>query len=104
MEAKVTWTRAALSSLDEIYEYYLETSETVAENMVNKLYFSDKPLRTFPYAGSIEPLLKNRKMVYRSLVVERHFKLIYCVENGDVFIMSVWDTRRNPDFLSRMIK
>lgn len=104
MEFKVTWTETALSSLDEIFDFYVDKSVAVAEDMVNRLYFSAKPLKTFPFAGPIEPLLKNRRMVYRSLVVEKHFKLIYCVENKDVFIMSVWDTRRNPDFLSRMMK
>lgn len=103
METPVKWTRTALSDLDEIYEFYATESTMIAEMMVNKIYFADRPLRTMPYAGAIEPFLANRKKSYRSLVVEKHFKLIYYIEKGILFITSVWDTRRDPDYLSHKV-
>lgn len=52
----------------------------------------------------IEKLLRNRKHIYRSFVVHRHYKLIYYIEKDTVYIADLWDTRREPVRLSGRVK
>ena len=105
METKIIWTNRALATLDDIFEFYKEKSENAAIKIVNRLYDSARTLKTFPNAGVIEPLLKEGSPVcFRSLVVEKHFKLIYYTENNCVYISEVWDTRREPERLIKRIR
>lgn len=104
MENIVKWMPIAQLDLDDIYQYYSSKSEQVAVNMWNRILDSAEPLKTFAYLGPVEPLLLGREKEYRSLVIEKHYKLIYYVDGRKVTITGVWDTRRNPDFLSRMMK
>lgn len=57
-----------------------------------------------PLMGIIEPLLCGRSMEYRSLVVHEHYKLIYRIEGTCIYIVDLWDTRREPNKLSRRIR
>ena len=99
MEASITWTNRALATLDNVFEFYKERSENAAIKLVNRLYNSASTLKTFPHAGVIEPLLDGFTVCFRTLVVEKHFKLIYYVEDNCVYIVEVWDTRQDPDRL-----
>jgi plasmid stabilization system protein ParE len=96
METSVIWTNRALATLDNIFEFYKEKSENAAIKIVNRLYYSAGTLKTFPNAGAIEPLLDGFSVCFRSLVVEKHFKLIYYTDENRVYITEVWDTRQNP--------
>ena len=39
---------------------------------------------------------------YRYLVVEHHYKLIYCVKSDCIEIVAAWDCRRDPYFLGHL--
>ena len=54
---------------------------------------SAEPLRVFPQAGPIEPLLKEYDCEFRSPVVEKHYKLIYTVTDELIEIHAMWDCR-----------
>ncbi|MEQ3234473.1 type II toxin-antitoxin system RelE/ParE family toxin [Bacteroides cellulosilyticus] len=58
-----------------------------------------------PYMGHIEQLLEARRLTYRSLVIHEHFKLIYYIDEkkGILYIVALWDTRREPSALVRGI-
>lgn len=51
-----------------------------------------------PQMGAMEPLLKDRKLMYRSLVIHKFFKLIYYINEKKqcIVIADFWDTRREP--------
>ncbi|MBI5215802.1 MAG: type II toxin-antitoxin system RelE/ParE family toxin [Ignavibacteriae bacterium] len=57
-----------------------------------------QPLSDFPLMGQEEPLLRQRKGNYRYLV-EGNYKIIYRVVRQTVIIVTVFDTRRNPESL-----
>ena len=59
----------------------------------------EQRLASHPHLGAVEPLLAARKVAYRNLVIHRHYKLIYSIDNDTVRIVALWDTRRNPDSL-----
>lgn len=104
MEYIIKWMPVAQLDLDEIYQFYLRKSEQVAIDIWNRLLDSTDPLKIFAYAGPVEPLLAHREKEYHSLVVEKHFKLIYYVEENVIHIAAVWDTRKNPEYLKYSVK
>ena len=100
---RVIWKNKAIRHLELLTDYGLETfGEKAVTRFVNNVRAYDKRLATNPYMGALEPLLANRRLPYRSLVVHPHYKLIYWVDEKQdtVFIAALWDTRRNPDNLS----
>ena len=96
METSIIWTERALATLDSIFEFYKEKSEYCAVKIINRLYHSARTLTIFPTAGVIEPSLDGFPVNFRSLVVEKHFKLIYYIDVDRIYIVEVWDTRQNP--------
>ena len=94
MRIIIKWLPQAITLLDNIYRFYSEKSQTAAIRLYNRLLDSAEPLRIFPQAGPIEPLLKGYDCEFRSLVVEKHYKLIYTVTDELIEIHAVWDCRR----------
>ena len=58
MRIIIKWLPQAITLLDNIYRFYSEKSQTAAIRLYNRLLDSAEPLRIFPQAGPIEPLLK----------------------------------------------
>lgn len=76
MRREIAWSDNAIILLDEIYYYYSKKSKPAAIRLYNKLLDAAEPLKNFPQAGPLEPLLREYPDNYRSLVVEKHYKLI----------------------------
>ena len=70
MRIIIKWLPQAITLLDNIYRFYSEKSQTAAIRLYNKLLDSAEPLRVFPQAGPIEPLLKEYDCEFRSLVAD----------------------------------
>lgn len=45
-----------------------------------------------------------KRLEYRSLVVHKHYKLVYHIEADIIYIAALFDTRRNPASLTDHIK
>ena len=100
------WPQAE-SQLNEIFlQGKAEFGLMVARRLVARILDSMDLLSEQPYAGKIEPYLEGRRVVYRSFVVHRHYKLIYSVDESRscVNIVAVWDTRRDPRRLHEEIE
>lgn len=104
MQIKIAWSENAIALLDDIYSYLYEKSQASAIQLYNKLLDSAEPLRTFPQAGPIEPLLEEYGQNFRSLVVEKHYKLIYSINKDLIEIHAVWDCRQESWRLKEMFK
>lgn len=100
---EIVWTTSSQEDLRLIYLFYLAKSERVADNVYNDIIKETSLLNNFPYIAQIEPLLKNRPLIYRSLVVRSIFKVIYYIEEEKIYITTVWDCRRNPEALIEYI-
>ena len=93
----IIWTREALEETKLIYEYYkLEVSLKVAKSIKSKIFSSVKNLHKQPRKGQTEELLSHKKGEYRYLVAS-NYKVIYKVAEKEIFIMKVFDCRRNPE-------
>lgn len=99
---KVKWMPLALRDLQSICQYYrnVKKSPKTSQELKQELILSSNILKTFPLGGAVEPLLVNEEVEFRYLVVRKHYKLIYFVEDEVAYIVAVWDCRQNPDKLS----
>lgn len=78
MAMRIEWTPRANLHLNllvaEGREFF---GERVTNKFVRHLYKEVLLLEMFPYMGKVEPYLSHLSEVYRSLVVHRHYKLVY---------------------------
>lgn len=65
-----------------------------------------KRLASAPFIGKVEPLLQGSGLPFRSLVIHKHYKLIYHYDkNTDTLrIAALWDTRREPRTQAETVK
>ena len=74
---------------------------TSATRFYERILRDMERLVRFPYLGSREELLLGMRLVYRSLVVRPHFRLIYYVDEAksEIHVVDFWDTRQDPESL-----
>ena len=96
---QVIWNKKALSQLDRTLEYGERVFGTTAMQRFYARVMSYVPLlASNPYMGAVEPLMAGRKAQYRSMVIHKHFKLVYRIDEQrrTIRIAALWDTRREP--------
>ena len=97
---RIHWTVRAKKSANEVGAYILQTfGERSFEKFCEELLHNVNLLAESPNLGRIEPLLNKRLFTYRSLVVNKRSKIIYRFDNENIFIVDLWDTRREPEKL-----
>ena len=105
--AQIKWQKRAEK---ELYRYlvkgFIEFGDTTANNFAAKVASINKDLGRFPEIGFPEPLLKDRKKLYRARIILNRFKLIYYYDNQTdaVHVADIWDMRRDPVKLANRIK
>ena len=100
---KIVWTEQSVSDLRNIFAYYKKGSHKVANSLIKNILKRTKVLeKGFIHLGQEEPLLKGRKFVYRYLVLN-NYKIIYRIEKNYVYIITVFDTRQNPEELIKTV-
>jgi addiction module RelE/StbE family toxin len=91
----VNITQNAENDLNEIVEYISQNNPQTALKILEKIQNKIKTLDHFPYRGGYVPeLLEKNIKEYRQLL-ETPWKIIYKVENEQVTILTIIDSRRN---------
>ena len=103
MKLKLLFALEALEDMENIFHYYAEQSESYAVELYNQIIEETEQLQYFPQMAQKEPLLKEFKEDYRSLIVRTIYKIVYFVENETVNIVAVFDCRQNPKKLKNDI-
>ena len=98
---KVIWTDFAKYQLREAVQYYKEVAGIrIANSIKAKIYEKTRKISRFPEIGQKEnnPIIAS--LDYRYLV-SGNYKIIYPVikSGGIILIVSVFDTRQDPDDL-----
>lgn len=102
---QIDWSRKALRELDIVIERCEEEFGTrVALRFYLTITDFEVCLSDNPSLGFPEPLLAERSRNYRSLLIHKHFKLVYYIAKDAIKIADLWDTRRDPDKLKKRIK
>ena len=94
---RVIWDDDASEKLVNALEYGRNTfGERVMKKFYNRILDYEKLLQSNPGMGKKEPLLEKEPEGYRSLVVHPNYKLVYYVDGDTIYIVDLWDTRREP--------
>ena len=96
---RVIWTERALSDIDDILDYFEDVNPRAGVDLGRGVLLAAKDLETFPEMG---PRLRAEvgPPKYRALML-KGVRIIYRFDERAerVYILRVWDGRRNPDHL-----
>ena len=105
MSLRIEWTRAALQSLSDVFEYtyeYFGTQQLL--KLRHEISSTTRMLTTFPHAGKVEEeYAEILGIEYRSIVVIREIKLFYTVADETVCIEYMKDTRQADSTVIRQL-
>lgn len=104
---KYQWRRKAEDQVKQAIRYCTkEFGKSTAEKFLLNIGHQVDLLANNPQLGAIEPLLEGRSRSYRSLLIHKHFKLIYYINanRNTLYLIAMWDTRREPGRLTAVIK
>ncbi len=90
----INWSPRALDDLHGIVTYHqLQGVEGLEKVVIQPIIRGVEYLQYLPLSG-----LPRSNPIYRSLIIPP-YRIEYRFSGEMVFIMAVWDTRRNPDDL-----
>lgn len=104
---QVKWRKAALKDLNTLLEKaYLEYGQHTMNNHISKLEDIQKRMQMYPDSYPPEPLLRGKRRRYRGAHLLGRFEVIYyySLKSKCVYVVRLWDMRRNPDSLLRELK
>ncbi len=82
--------------MQKIFDYYKEKAGLrSARKIIKNIYAHSSILAQNPKAGPCEELLKDKSEATRYLV-EGNYKIVYYATEKTVYIVTVFDCRRNP--------
>lgn len=88
-----------------IVDYIIDNFDTRAANEFSlQVETKISWLSENPEIGRIEPLLADRTTEYHCLIVSKHNKIIYRYNSKTVYVVDIWDMRRDPSYLASRIK
>lgn len=94
---KVTFTDYAKFSLKEIYKHYKDVASVrVAKSIKNKIIVATKDLPNFANKYQEEECLLEMKVGHRRYV-SGNYKIIYRVENKQIIVTDIFDSRQDPN-------
>ena len=97
IKMKIIWSDFAIENLKDIFDYYKnKASIKVAHKIRKQILESTKQLLCNPESGQIEFNLEKLKQDHRYLL-SGNYKIIYRIDENDIFINDVFDVRQNPD-------
>lgn len=103
----IVWADDAKACLKEIILYGVDNwGLKVANQFHDNLIKIEQRLALNPELGHPELLLAERTFIYRSILIQKNFKLIYRIvrEKDSLLIVDIWDTRREPNRLKDRIR
>lgn len=101
---EIVWLEDARNDLESIYQFVAQQNQRSAAKIHNQIYDTVGILKTSPMAGMVDTRLNDGdSAVYRSLIVRRRYKVVHKIVNNKVYILVVWDCRRDPEKLKEAI-
>jgi toxin ParE1/3/4 len=95
--AEILWADQADDDLEAIVTFTRQYSEDRAHQFVREVFERVEMLEDFPEMGRVSELRLEHE--YREVVIGT-VKLFYRLEGQTVFIVRVWDVRRDPSTFS----
>ncbi len=105
-DCRVFWTKTAQHELRAITKYISADNKAVAADTYRKIKQRAELLTQMPDQGRSVPELSSfGVLIYREMIVSP-WRIIYKVEGGTVWVLAVFDGRRNIEdiLLDRMLR
>lgn len=96
---RLIYTDQSFESLEESLQFLLHVQKVPLDKVLEiraRLLIKAETLADHPYLGQYEEYLEHLEKGHRR-VIEGHFKIIYRVEGGCVFITDFFDSRLAPE-------
>ena len=74
-----------------------------ADRFIERVQSCGESIRKFPTSSHPEPLLSECKYLYRAKSINENYRLIYRVTQTTIWIVDIWDRRRDPEKLVKRI-
>jgi plasmid stabilization system protein ParE len=88
----------------KITDYYAEWGGMRSvERLLDKIREKQERMLRFPESFPPEPLLAERRVTYRSAIINDYYKMIYRIDGDVITISAFWDMRMHPNRLQQMI-
>ena len=92
------------ASWEEVLSEAKDKVNNYANLFIEKTNQCGNKLLKYPHIGHPEELLADRKRLYRTISINTNYRLIYHVTSTTIWIVDVWDRRRDPLKLTKRIK
>ena len=89
----------AQTDLAECVGFVLNVSKEAANNLANDIYETAESLSFFPERNPVFEMPKSFPFVVRKQVVNQRYVILYSVENKNVVIYRIIDTRKKFNHL-----
>ncbi len=97
---EIVWTDFARESVLDLLLFIRKCwGDTIASVAWGDIQKDIALLENFPEIGPVYLVNKQLDIVIRELVVNKKNKIYYYIRNDNVYIIVVWDTRKNPETL-----
>lgn len=101
---RVIWLPQAQKQLRQTAKYiHREFGQKVRNDFIRDVQHANMLLSDNPYIGSVEQLLADRSLKYRSYVLNRLNKIVYFINEDHVEVADLWDVRREPQKLAQRV-
>lgn len=104
---QVIWRKTALKDLEKLLEgAYLEYGQLTMKRHIEQLEQIQERLLKYPNSYPPEPLLRGKRRRYRGAHLLGRFEVIYyyAPKSQKVYVVRLWDMRRNPDIMAKNLK
>ena len=105
MAKRLIWTDFYNKSLEDIFTCSRDIySKSILVKLKGTIMHYEKLLVDNPMMGSLEESLQGMDYDYRKIVIKPYFKIIYTVSDNAIYLIDIWDTRRDPSLLTKDFK
>lgn len=102
---EIIWTPLSLKSLSELLRFVRRMWGDKKSFEVRKLIEHNVLLlQKHPHLGKVLPETESKFVEIRSLIIKRKNRVFYKIEGEKIYIILVWDVRKDPDTLFEALK
>jgi plasmid stabilization system protein ParE len=99
-KSRVNWTRKAHSELYETLDYYANRNKSRIYS--SKLHNEIKQkLKSLDFSVALPQKTSKSNIFY---FTHKHISIFFSIHNNALFVKSVWDERRDPNGLKRILE
>lgn len=98
-QRQIVWTSTAENSLKDITQFYFDVtnSNIYGNTLIENINKSILNIKTFNLIGRATEFPNTRVLFLN------HFEIFYQISADTIYIKLIWDSRRNPDDLKKLL-